>query len=122
MVKSIVIICEESPFGKNSVVESIRMATGLLAIGDIDDVKVILLKDAIYFLNKNLNPETINVDNFDNIIRLVELSGIEIFIHDDALKTAGLEPSDLILNDNVNVVDIKKISELILEADMSFRY
>ncbi len=122
MVNSVVIICEESPFGKNSVVESIRMATGLLAIGDLDDVKVILMKDAIYFLNKNLNPEAINVDNFDNIIRLIELSGIEIFVHDDALKTAGLEPSDLTLNDNIYIADIEKISELILKADMSFRY
>lgn len=122
MVKSIVIICEESPFGKNSVIESIRLATGLLAIGDIDDVKVILMKDAIYFLNQNLNPEAINVDNFDNIIRLVELSGIEIFIHDHALKVAGLESTDLILKDNIKIVDINKISQLVLEADMSFRY
>lgn len=122
MVKSIVIICEESPFGKNSVVESIRLATGLLGIGDIDDVKVILMKDAIYFLNQNLNPEAINVDNFDNIIRLVELSGIEIFIHDEALKTAGLESTDLILKDNIKIVDINKISQLVLEADMSFKY
>ncbi len=122
MVNSIVIICEESPFGKNSVIESIRLATGLLAIGDIDDVKVILMKDAIYFLNQNLNPEAINVDNFDNIIRLVELSGIEIFIHDHALKVAGLESTDLILKDNIKIVDINKISQLVLEADMSFRY
>ncbi|MFX1553339.1 MAG: DsrE family protein [Promethearchaeota archaeon] len=122
MVNSIIIICEDGPFGKNSVVESIRMAAGLLAVGDIDDCKVILLKDAIYFLNKNLNPKALNMDTFGNIIRLIELSDLEIFIHDEALQIAGMDSTDLILNDYVNVVDNKKISQLILEAEMSFKY
>ncbi len=122
MVNSIIIICEDGPFGKNSVVESIRMAAGLLAVGDIDDCKVILLKDAIYFLNKNLNPKALNMDTFGNIIRLIELSDLEIFIHDEALEIAGMDSTDLILNDYVNVVDNKKISQLILEAEMSFKY
>ena len=122
MVDSIVIICEDSPFGKNSVVESIRMATGLLAVGDIEDVKVILLRDAIYFLNRNLKPETLNMKEFTNIFRLIELSGLEIYVHDEALKVAGIESTNLILNDNVKIVDIKKISQLILEANMSFKY
>ena len=122
MVDSIVIICEDSPFGKNSVVESIRMATGLLAVGDIEDVKVILLRDAIYFLNRNLKPETLNMKEFTNIFRLIELSGLEIYVHDEALKVAGIESTNLILNDNVRIADIKKISQLILEANMSFKY
>ena len=53
MVDSIVLVCEDSPFGKNSVVESIRMAAGLLALEDLGSVKVILMRDAVYFLNKN---------------------------------------------------------------------
>ena len=122
MVNSVVIICEDGPFGKNSVVESIRMAAGLLAVGDIEECKVILLRDAIYFLNQNLNPEALNMNDFANIIRLIELSDLEIYVHDDALKVAGIESIDLILSDNVNVVDTKRISQLILEADMSFKY
>lgn len=122
MVNSIVIICEDSPFGKNSAVESIRMATGLLAVGDLDDVKVVFMQDAIYFLNKNLNPQALNFDLVDNIMRLIELSDLEIYVHDKALKVAGMENSDLIQNENLQVVDYEKISELIIEADMSFKY
>jgi len=122
MVKSIVLICEDSPFGKNSVIESIRMATGLLAIGDLDDCKVIFMGDAVYFLNKNLNPEALNVDPFSNIMRLMELSDLEVFIHDEALKTAGLDSSELIAYENLIIVNSEKISQLILEADMSFKY
>ncbi|MFX1574335.1 MAG: DsrE family protein [Promethearchaeota archaeon] len=122
MVNSIIIICEDSPFGKNSAVESIRMATGILAVGDIENCKVIFLRDAIYFLSKSLNPEALGMDPFTNIMRLIELSDLEIYVHDEALESAGLKRSDLISYDNLKVVNIKKISQLILEADMSFKY
>ncbi|MFX0000935.1 MAG: DsrE family protein [Candidatus Hodarchaeota archaeon] len=122
MVRSVVIICEDSPFGKNSVVESIRMAAGILAVGDIDECKVILLKDAVYFMNKNLRPHAIYVNNFTNIIRLIELSELKIFIHDDALKAAGLEVTDLILEENTKIIGTREISQLIFEADMTFKY
>jgi sulfur relay (sulfurtransferase) DsrF/TusC family protein len=122
MVKSVVILCEDGPFGKNSVVEAIRMAAGLLAVGDIDDCKVILLKDAVIFLNQNLKPEALNVDDFGNIIRLIELSELELYIHDEALKVAGIDSNSLILSENINVIDLNAISQLLLDADMSFKY
>jgi sulfur relay (sulfurtransferase) DsrF/TusC family protein len=122
MVNSIVIICEDSPFGKNSAVESIRMATGLLAVGDIDDVKVIFMKDAIYFLSKNLNPDALNIEPFTNIMRLIELSGLEIYLYDEALEIAGLDYSDLISVDNLKVVSIKEISRLMQDAEVCFHY
>ncbi|MFW9901874.1 MAG: DsrE family protein [Candidatus Thorarchaeota archaeon] len=122
MVNSVVIICEESPFGKNSVVESIRMAAGILAVGDIEVCKVILLKDAVYFMNKHLDPGALKVDDFTNIIRLIELSELEIYIHDEALETAGIESTDLILKENLKIIGTQEISQLIFEADMSFKY
>ncbi len=122
MVKSIVILCEDSPFGKNSAIESIRMATGLLAVGDIDEFNVIFMGDAVYFLNKNLNPEALNLNPFSNIMRLMELSDLEIYILDEDLEVADMDHSDLISYDNLKVVNAQKISQLILDADMSFKY
>ena len=52
----------------------------------------------------------------------IELSNLEIYVHDKALEDAGIKPNELILSDNVKVVDINGISTLILEADMSFKY
>lgn len=115
-------MCEDGPFGKNSVVESIRMAAGLLAVGDIEDCKVLLLKDAVYFLNKNLKPEVLKMDKFENIIKLIELSELKIYIHDEALKLAGLKINDLILQDFLHIINTKEISQLVLEVDISFKY
>jgi sulfur relay (sulfurtransferase) DsrF/TusC family protein len=121
-VNSVVILCEDGPFGKNSVVESIRMAAGLLAVGDIEDCKLVLLKDAIYFLNKNLKPDALKIETFENIIRLIELSELQIYIHDEALELSGMNHNDLILQNQVKMVNIKEISQLIIRADMSFKY
>jgi sulfur relay (sulfurtransferase) DsrF/TusC family protein len=122
MVNKIVIICEDSPFGKNSVVESIRMATGILAIGDLDDCKVVLMKDSVYFMNKNLNPEALRVDQFESIMRLIDLSELEIFVHDEALNNAGLSATDLFPIETLKVVNFEEISQIITDADMSFKY
>ncbi|MFX1409946.1 MAG: DsrE family protein [Promethearchaeota archaeon] len=122
MVKSVIIICEDSPIGKNSVVESIRMATGILAVGDIEQCRMVLMGDAIYFLNKALNPEILNFDNYSNIIKLIEFSELEIYVLDKALEIAGIKQSDLISYNNINVVNINEISKLILEADICFKY
>jgi len=115
-------LCEDSPFGKNSAIETIRMAAGLLAIGDIDDCKVVFMKDALYFLSQKLDPEAIGVDKFTNIMRLIELSELEIYVHDTAMGEAGMVRSDLLSIDNIKVVSIEEISQLILDADMSFKY
>ncbi len=122
MIKSIVIVCEDSPFGKNSVIEMIRMGAGLLAIGDLDNCQIIFMRDSVYFLNKSLNPEALNVDPFSNIMRLMELSDIEVYVHDEALNSAGLEQSDLISYENLKIVSNEEISQLILEANMTFKY
>lgn len=80
------------------------------------------MRDAVYFLNKNLESEALKVDPFENIMRLMELSDLEIYVHDEALEVAGMELLDLIKNDNLQVINYEQISELITKADMSFKY
>ena len=122
MIKTIIIICDQSPIGSNSTSESIRMGAGLMAIGDLDGVKIIFMGDAVYFLNKNLNPAAVHMDEFSSLFRMMKLSDIEIYVLDTALKEAGLENSDLLEYENLRVVNLKEISRLILLADVTFRY
>ena len=122
MVDSIVIICEDSPFGKNSVVETIRMATGILAVGDIDNCKVILMGDAVYLLSRKLAPEALHMDPISNILRLMDLSDLEIYIHDESLEDAGINNRDLIEYNNIHIVNTGDISSLIMNAEITFKY
>jgi sulfur relay (sulfurtransferase) DsrF/TusC family protein len=122
MVKSIVILCEDSPIGKNSVIEAIRMGAGIMAVGDLDECKIVFMGDSVYFLSKNFDPEKVNMDAPSNIFRLMELSDLEIYALDSALAMAGINPSDLIEYDNVKVASMQDISKIILEADVMYRY
>jgi sulfur relay (sulfurtransferase) DsrF/TusC family protein len=122
MVKSVLVICEDSPLGKNSAIEAIRLTAGLIAMEDLSECKVIFMGDAVNLLNKNLKPEALNMDAFSEMMRLMEFSRLEIYLLKDALETAGLNPSDLISYKNLKIVDYKEISQLILNAEMSFKY
>ncbi len=122
MVKSVVILCEDSPIGKNSALEAIRMAAGIMAVGDLDECKIVFIGDSIYFLSKNFDPEKVNMEDPSNIFRMMELSDFEVYALDSALETAGIEPSDLIDFDNVKIASWKEISAFILEADVFYRY
>ena len=122
MVKSVVIVCEDSPIGKNSTTESIRLGAGLMVLGDIKDCKIIFMGDSVYFLSKKFNPEVLNMESMDNIYRMLELSDIKIFVLDSALDHAGISQNDLIDFEMINIATIKEISNYISQADAIFRY
>ena len=122
MVKSVVILCEDSPIGKNSALEAIRMAAGIMAVGDLDECKIVFIGDSVYFLSKNFDPEKVNMENPSNIFRMMELSDFEVYVLDSALEIAGIESSELIDFDNVKIASWKDISAFILEADVFYRY
>ena len=122
MVKSVVILCEDSPIGKNSAVEAIRMGAGIMAVGDLDECKLIFMGDSVYFLSKKFDPGKVNRDAPSNIFKLMELSDLDVFALDSALEVAGIKDSDLIDNDNVKVATMREIAQLILDADVTYRY
>ena len=122
MVKSVVILCEDSPIGKNSAVEAIRIGAGIMAVGDLDECKIVFMGDSVYFLSKKFDPEKVNRDAPSNIFRLMELSDLDIYALDSALEVAGIKDSDLIEYENIKIANIQEISKLILEADVTYRY
>lgn len=122
MTKSVVIICEDSPIGKNSAIEAIRMGAGIMVLGDLDECKIIFMGDSVYLLSKSFNPEKINMDRLDNIFHMLELSDIEIYALDSALEIAGLNDNDLLNFDNINIATLKEISEYILKADVTYKF
>lgn len=122
MVKSVVILCEDSPIGKNSAVEAIRIGAGIMAVGDLDECKIVFMGDSVYFLSKKFDPEKVNRDAPSNIFRLMELSDLDIYVLDSALEIAGISVPDLIEYENLKIANIKEISKLILDADVTYRY
>ena len=62
MVESVVVISDQSPVGKNSAVEAIRIGSGFTALGEFIDCKIVFTGDAVYLFNKNCDPEAVGMD------------------------------------------------------------
>ena len=121
MVKSVLILCDQSPIGKNSAAESLRFASGLISLSDIE-LKVVFRDDAVYFFNKNAKPEAVNQDNIENILRLVKLSDLNVFLLANSLEERGLTKEDLIQYENLHIVSLAEIANFIQSSEVSLRF
>jgi sulfur relay (sulfurtransferase) DsrF/TusC family protein len=122
MVESVVVISDQSPIGRNSAVEAIRIGSGFTALGEYIDCKVVFTGDAVHLFNKYCNPEVVGMDPFTEVLEMAELSDLEVYIIESALNEAGLSKDDLVDYENLKVIDYDDLTELIANADTCFRF
>jgi len=122
MIESVVIITDQSPMGKNSALEAIRIGSGFVALGEYVNCQIVFMGDAVYLLNKNVKPEAIGMDQLDEIIEIADLSDLELYVVDQDLEDAGMTADDLIEYDNLKIITIDEVVDLIENADTSFRF
>ncbi|MFW9821931.1 MAG: DsrE family protein [Candidatus Thorarchaeota archaeon] len=122
MVESVVIISDQSPIGKNSAIEAIRIGSGFTALGEFIDCKIILTGDAIYLFNKACNPELVGLDSLEEVLEMADLSDLEVFLIESALTEAGMTKDDLTEYENLKVINYDDLADLIANADISFRF
>ena len=122
MVESVVIITDQSPVGKNSAAEAIRIGSGFVALGEYISCQVVFNGDAIYLLNKNAKPNAVGMDPMDEVIEMADLSDLELYVMNSALKEAGMTEEDLIEYENLKIINLADLSDLIEQADVCFRF
>ncbi len=122
MIESVVIIADQSPMGKNSAIEAIRIGSGFVALGEFVNCQIIFTGDAVYLLNKNAKPEAIGMDTLDETFEIADLSDLELYVVDQALEDAGMSAEDLVEYENLKIVSIDEVVDLIENADTSFRF
>ncbi|MFX1392423.1 MAG: DsrE family protein [Promethearchaeota archaeon] len=122
MVESVIIICDQSPIGKNSATEAIRLGSGFSGLGEEIDCKVVFMNDSIYMLNKNADPTAIGMDSIEETLEMADLSDLELYIIDSALEDTGMTADDLIEYDNLKIINYKELIKMIEEANICFRY
>jgi sulfur relay (sulfurtransferase) DsrF/TusC family protein len=122
MVKSLVIICDHSPIGRNSVIEAIRFASGLGAIEDTVKRNLILKGDAILALKSDFQPEIMGMPSFDEVKMMGEMSDLIIYVSEKDLEDYSLDIRDLVDYKHLKAFSEEDIANLILEADASFKF
>jgi len=122
MVESVVVISDQSPIGRNSAVEAIRIGSGFTALGEFIDCKIVFTGDAVYLFNKNCEPEAVGMDPLAEVLEMAELSDLEVYLIESALTEAGLTKDDLIEYENLKIIDFDDLTDLIAKADTCFRF
>ncbi|MFW9823594.1 MAG: DsrE family protein [Candidatus Thorarchaeota archaeon] len=122
MIESVVIISDQSPIGRNSAVEAIRIGSGFTALGEYIDCKIVLTGNAVYLFNKSCDPERVGMDSLKEVLEMADLSDLEIFIVESALSDAGMSNEDLIEYENLKVINYDELTDLIDNADTTFRF
>ena len=122
MVESVVIITDQSPMGKNSALEAIRIGSGFVALGEYINCQIVFTGDAVYLFNKNAKPEAIGMDPLDEVMEIADLSDLELYVVDQALQDAGMSADDLVEYENLKIITIDEVVDLIENADTSFRF
>jgi len=122
MIKSVVIISDQSPIGRNSALEAIRIGSGFTALGEYIDCKIVLTGDAVYLFNKACNPEAVGMDSLAEVLEMADLSDLEVYLIDNALDEAGLTRDNLVDYENLKIINYDDLTELIANADTCFRF
>lgn len=121
MVKSVTIICDQSPIGKNFAAESIRLGSGLISLSDIE-CRVVFRDDAVLFLSKSLNPEAVSMDSFSRIFKLMKLADLKVLVLEESLKKSGLDHSDLMEYEHLQLINTEDLAEIIQNSEVSLRF
>jgi len=122
MVKSVVIIANSGPIGKNSPLEAIRLGSGYMGLGEDVDCKIVFRGDAVLTVSKTLDPTILGMDSYAEHLEMAELSDLELYVVEEDLNAIGLESTDLIEYELLNVIPLSQVAELILNADSTFRF
>lgn len=122
MVESVVVISDQSPIGRNSASEAIRIGSGFTALGEFIDCKIVFMGDAVYLFNKKCDPEAVGMDPLAEVLEMADLSDLEVFIIESALIDAGLTKDDMIDYENLKIIGYDELTDLIANADVCFRY
>ncbi|MFX0036744.1 MAG: DsrE family protein [Candidatus Hermodarchaeota archaeon] len=122
MIESVLIISDQSPIGKNSAAEAIRIGSGFVALGEYIECKIVFMGDAVYLLSKNAFPEAVGMDSMNEVLEMADLSDLELYVIDSSLYDAGLTKEDLIEYENLKIINFDELIELIEDANTCFRF
>ena len=62
------------------------------------------------------------MDPLAEVLEMADLSDLEVYIIESALNDAGLTKEDMVEYENLKFIGYDELTDLIANADVSFRY
>lgn len=119
-MESILIICNKAPIGTNIAGETLRLASGFLALGDTIGCRVLLEGDGVLIMKKGLNASKIGMDSLSEALEMAELTEMPISIVKEDLISHGLSENDLIELSSLNIINRNEIPMIIQQYSTVF--
>jgi tRNA 2-thiouridine synthesizing protein C len=92
MVKKILLVIKNPPYGSGRAAEGLRVATAMIAMDVLPEI--LFIDDGVYCLLKNQKPETAGLKSFgDRLKTLSDLVGLKA--SSDSLSQRHLEQADI---------------------------
>ena len=120
-MKSVLILCDKGPFGTNSAIEAIRLASGFLGLGEDVDCKIVFMGDAVLVMKNNLQADQIGIDSFDEGLEMADLTDMEILLIKEDMGERGMSESDVIDYENLSFIGISQLHGVIGEFETVFK-
>ena len=119
-MKSILIMCKNSPFGTNSALEAIRLGAGFMGVGEDINCKIVFSGDAVLTMRKNLNPSTIGMDGMEDGLEMGDLTDLPIVLIQEDMAQRGMTAEDVIEYEELTIVPRAEIPKIMTEYDSAF--
>ncbi len=116
--QKIMVVFNKAPYERISVVESIRAATGVIAM-DIEGITV-FIDDGVYALLKNQNPAGTGLESVEKGLKLLDMNDAQIKVVRESLVERGIEESDLLELAGLEVISAEELGELMLDYNSVF--
>ena len=119
-MKSILIMCKNSPFGTNSALEAIRLGAGFMGVGEDINCKIVFSGDAVLTMRKNLSPSIIGMDGMEDGLEMGDLTDLPIVLIQEDMAQRGMTAEDVIEYEELTIVPRTEIPNIMTEFDSAF--
>ncbi len=117
-IRKILIIFDKSPYGDVSMVEGIRLATGVTA-ADIESV-VLFIGDGVIAISAGQRPDAIGLLPIEGSIEYLTANGIQIRVLRESLISHGIPETNLQQLENMKVISLAEMAGLMHQFDAVF--
>ncbi|NPV88017.1 intracellular sulfur oxidation protein [Coprothermobacteraceae bacterium] len=105
----------QAPVGSIWVNEAFRCIFGMYA-EDLEPA-VLLTRDAVITVNKNLRPERIGLLPLSTVFRYLERYGTKVYVNKDCLEWRGLSENDVDPRWHAELISDAEVGKLLHEYD-----
>jgi len=117
-VHRILVVFNKSPYGSASIVEGIRLATGV-TVADIESV-VLFMDDGVFALMENQHSSSLGLLPIGGSLEYLIDNGVQINVLKDSLVSRGISVNNLLKLNNMKIISLTELGTLLLQFDVIF--